>query len=87
MLGVMEQNCIKLKKDKADKLRAASGSITKESVQEVFGLDKPVSEVKRPVSVKIPAKVYSRYFANVAAKDVQGILEEALEQYFMRKGA
>lgn len=87
VLGVMEENCIKLKKDKADKLRAAAGSITKESVQEVFGLDKPVSEVKRPVSVKLPAKVYSRYFANVAAKDVQGILEEALEQYFMRKGA
>ena len=53
----------------------------------MFGLDKPVSEIKRPVSVKLPAKVYSRYFANVAAKDVQGILEEALEQYFMRKGA
>lgn len=87
VLSVMEQNCIKLKKDTADKLRAAAGSITKESVQEVFGLDKPVSEIKRPVSVKLPAKVYSRYFANVAAKDVQGILEEALEQYFMRKGA
>ena len=87
VLSVMEQNCIKLKKDKADKLRAAAGSITKETVQEVFGIDKPVSEVKRPVSVKLPAKVYSKYFSNVAAKDVQGILEEALEQYFMRKGA
>ena len=87
VLSVMEQNCIKLKKDTADKLRAAAGSITKETVQEVFGIDKPVSEVKRPVSVKLPAKVYSKYFSNVAAKDVQGILEEALEQYFMRKGA
>lgn len=87
VLSVMEQNCIKLKKDTADKLRAATGSITKETVQEVFGIDKPVSEVKRPVSVKLPAKVYSKYFSNVAAKDVQGILEEALEQYFMRKGA
>lgn len=87
VLSVMEQNCIKLKKDTADKLRTATGSITKETVQEVFGIDKPVSEVKRPVSVKLPAKVYSKYFSNVAAKDVQGILEEALEQYFMRKGA
>ena len=87
VLDVMEQNCIKLKKDIADKLRAAAGSITKETVQEVFGVDKPVSEVKRPVSVKLPAKVYSMYFANVAAKDVQGILEAALEQYFMKKGA
>ena len=87
VLDVMEQNCIKLKKDTAEKLRAAAGSITKESVQSVFGVDKPVSEISRPVSVKLPAKVYSRYFANVAAKDVQGILEEALEQYFMGKGA
>lgn len=87
VLSVMEQNCIKLKKDMADKLRAAAGAITTESILNVFGLDKPVSEVKRPVAVKLPAKVYSRYFANVAAKDVQGILEAALEQYFMRKGA
>ena len=87
VLDVMEKNCIKLKKDTADMLRTAAGSITKETVQEIFGVDKPVSEVKKPVSVKLPAKVYSRYFANVAAKDVQGILEAALEQYFMKKGA
>ena len=87
VLGVMEKNCIKLKKDMAEKLRAAAGSITKDAVQEVFGVDKPVSEVKRPVSVKLPAKIYSRYYADVPAKDVQGILEEALEQYFIKKGA
>lgn len=87
ILDVMERNCIKLKKDMADKLRAAAGTITKESIQEVFGVNKPVSEAKRPVNVKLPAKVYSRYFANVAAKDVQGILEAALELYFERKGA
>ncbi len=87
VLGIMEQNCIKIKKDTARKLRAAAGDLTKEKVQEVFGIDKPVAEIKKSVSVKLPAKVYSRYFANVAAKDVQGILEAALEQYFMRKGA
>lgn len=85
--GVMEKNCIKLKNDSAKRLRAAAGSITEESVQTILGLDKPVAEVKRPVSVKLPAKVYHRYFANVAAKDVQGILEEALDLYFERKGA
>ena len=84
---VMEKNCIKLKKDAAGRLRAAAGTITEESVQSILGLDKPVSEVKKPVSVKLPAKVYHRYFANVAAKDVQGILEEALDQYFARKVA
>ena len=50
-------------------------------------LDKPVAEVRRPVSIKLPAKVYHRYFANTAAKDVQSILEEALDMYFERKGA
>lgn len=84
---VMEKNCIKLKKDAAGRLRAAAGTITEESVQAILGLDKPVAEVKKPVSVKLPAKVYHRYFANVAAKDVQNILEEALDLYFERKGA
>lgn len=87
VFGVMEKNCIKLKKDAAGRLKAAAGTITEESVQSILGLDKPVAEVKRPVSVKLPAKVYHRYFANVAAKDVQGILEEALDLYFERKGA
>ena len=30
---------------------------------------------------------YSRYFSNVAAKDVQGILEAALDLYFEQRGA
>ena len=33
------------------------------------------------------AAVSDTGFSDVAAKDVQGILEKALEQYFMRKGA
>lgn len=45
------------------------------------------TDAEKPVSVKLPAKLYSRYFTNVAAKDVQGILEAALEQYFEGKGA
>ena len=87
VFSVMEKNCIKLKKDMAGKLRTAAGSITEETVQSILGLDKPVTEVRRPVSIKLPAKVYHRYFANTAAKDVQSILEEALDLYFERKGA
>ena len=86
---IMEQNCIKLKSDIAGKLRNASGSITEEYIQMLLGVDKPVnaSETRKPVSVKLPAKVYSKYFSDVAAKDVQGILEEALDLYFKKKGA
>ena len=84
---VMEKNCIKLKNDSAKRLRAAAGTITEETIQSILGLDKPVSEVKRPVSVKLPARVYQRYFADVAAKDVQGILEMALDAWFAEKEA
>lgn len=89
VLSVMEQNCIKLKKDTAAKLRAAAESITKETIQAIFGVDKPVdtAAAKKPVVVKLPVRVYSRYFSNVAAKEVQGILEAALDLYFERKGA
>ena len=86
---VVDQNCISIKNDMAKKLRAAAGSITKESVQVLMGVDKPVevAEIIKPISVKISAKVYSRYFSDVAKKDVQGILEAALDMYFSGKGA
>ncbi|MST69745.1 ParB/RepB/Spo0J family partition protein [Mogibacterium kristiansenii] len=87
--AVVDQNCISIKNDMAKKLRAAAGSITEESVQVLMGVDKPVeaAEIIKPISVKIPAKVYSRYFSDVAKKDVQGILEAALDMYFAGKGA
>lgn len=87
--GVMEQSCVKLKPQVAGELRAAAGGITEETVQAVLGVDKPIKAEKmtKPVSIKLPAKVYKRYFSNVPAKDVQGILEAALDMYFERKGA
>ena len=85
---VMDQNCIRLKADKAGELRKAAGSLSEEAAQKILGVDRPVkTDAEKPVSVKLPAKLYSRYFTNVAAKDVQGILEAALEQYFEGKGA
>lgn len=58
--AVVDQNCISIKNDMAKKLRAAAGSITEESVQVLMGVDKPVeaAEIIKPISVKIPAKVY-----------------------------
>lgn len=87
--GVMEQSCVKLKPQIAGELRAAAGDITEKTVQAVLGVDKPIKAEKttKAVSIKLSAKVYKRYFSNVPAKDVQGILEAALEQYFERKGA
>lgn len=87
--GVMEQSCVKLKPQVAGELRAIAGDITEEMVQAVLGVDKPIKTEKttKPVSIKLPAKVYKRYFSNVPAKDVQGILEAALDMYFERKEA
>ena len=66
----------------------AAGSLSEGKAQEILGVDRPVkTDAEKPVSVKLPAKLYSRYFSNVAAKDVQGILEAAVEQYFKGKGA
>ena len=89
VLEVIEQNCVKLKKDVAVRIRAAAGTITKESIQALLGLDKPVeaSGKTSPVSVNLPAKVYKQYFANVAAKDVQEILVAALDLYFEKRNA
>lgn len=85
---VMDQNCIKLKTGKAGELRKAAGSLSEGEAQKILGVDRPVKpDAEKPVSVKLPAKLYSKYFSDVAAKDVQGILEEALELYFERKGA
>ena len=87
--SVLDKNCLSIKMDMAKKLRAAAGTITEESVQTLMGVDKPMesAEIIKPISVKLPATVYSKYFSDVAKKDVQGILEAALEMYFDRKGA
>ncbi len=86
---VMDQNCIRLKAGKAGELRKAAGSLSEGEAQRILGVDRPMkTDAERPVSVKLPAGVYSRYFSDVAVKDVQGILEAALELYFEgRKGA
>ena len=87
VLDVAERNGIRLSRDKAREIRSEAGSITTEAALRLFGVDKPVREAGRPVRVILPPQVYSRYLGNVAADDVQGILEKALEQYFERKGA
>jgi len=65
-----------------------TGTVTAAMVQTLMGVDKPMTTTaKSPVSIKIPVAVYRRYFTDVAAKDVQGIVEEALDRYFEGKGA
>ena len=55
----------------------------------VQGVEKPVEPAasKGSVSIRLPEKVYRRFFANVVAKDVEDIVEEAWNQHYVRKGA
>ena len=87
VLDVAERNGIQVSREKTREIRSAAGSITAETALRLLGVDKPVREAARPVRVTLPPQVYSRYFGNVAADDVRGILEKALEHYFDRKGA
>lgn len=85
---VMDQNCIKLKTNKAGELRKAAGNLSEEKAKKILDVDRLIkmSDAAKTVSVKLSAKLYGKYFSDVAAKDVQGILEEALELYFEKKG-
>ena len=87
VLDVMVSNGIRLNRDIAQRMRAAAGSITTGRIETIFGVDKPADDIKRHMCVMLPSEVYGRYFGGVAVKDVQGMVEEALEQYFERKGA
>ena len=86
VLDVLVKSGIQLSRNIAKELRLASGTLTVEKVQEIFGVDKPAKEVVRAMSVVLSPQVYIRFFADVAVKDVQGIVEKALENYFEGKG-
>ena len=88
VLSVVETNCVDIKADEAKRLRAAAGTVTAATAQTLLGVDKPVVTTARgSVSIKLPATVYRRFFSDVAAKDVQGIVEAALDRYYERNGA
>ena len=85
---VMEQNGIRVKGNMARKLKAAAGTITEETVQSIFELDKSFvgARKKDTINVKVPADVYHRYFSEADDRDIQKILVEALGLYFEAKG-
>ena len=82
-----DQHGTRIKADKAAELRKASGSLSKAEAQRILAAGRPVrKDAEKTVSVKLPAKVYERYFSGTAEKDVLSILEEALELFFEKKG-
>ena len=81
---VLWRNGISIGGREARRLREAAGFITEDVVEAVLGVDKPVEASDHPVSIRLPGRIYSRFFGNVPAREVQGIVETALEMYYMR---
>ena len=69
----------KLKPKQTGELRKFGKEITREAVENVL----TGKERKKPqsVSVKLPAELYERYFAQMDTGEVQEIMEKALEAY------
>lgn len=82
---VAEGKKLKLKPKQAVELRKMGKDITKEAVEKVLA----GKEQKKPqsVSVKLPVEVYEKYFAQMGAREVQEIMEKALEGYFGKEAA
>ena len=69
---------------KADILRkfSSDGSLDQDSAAEIL-TGQAIAKPERPQSVKVSQSVYTKYFkAEQSSKEVQAIVEEALEMYF-----
>lgn len=82
---VAEAEGKKLKPKQTGELRKLGKEITREAVENVL----TGKERKKPqsVSVKLPAELYERYFAQMDTGEVQEIIEKALEAYLGKEAA
>lgn len=83
--GLAEQGRIKLDAKTAKCIKDMAGNVTEKNLLEMLGgkKDKKVASSK---TIKLPAKIYERYFADVKAEDVAGIVEEALAAWYGKGG-
>lgn len=82
----MEHNNLTVDMKKADLLRQFSedGKLDSESIYRILS-GKTVSKSNRTPTVKIRGDIYAKYFKpDQSAKEIQGIVEKALELYFTR---
>jgi ParB family chromosome partitioning protein len=83
----MERNELSVDMKKADILRQFSenGKLNGESVYRILS-GETAPKLNRSPTVRVNKNVYARYFKpNQPAKEVQAIVEEALELYFSRE--
>ena len=83
--ALAEQGQIRLDAKAAKRVKELAGEMTEEKVLEVLGGRKGKKDVGSR-SIKLPAEVYERYFAETKAAEVAGIVEEALAVWFGKEG-
>lgn len=82
---LVEQGKIKLDAKTVKCIKGMVGDVTKERVLEKLG-DNKNKKAASSKTIKLSADVYERYFAEVKAADVAGIVEEALAAWFGKGG-
>lgn len=78
--GLAEQGKVRLDADTAKCLKGIGEEVTERLVLERFAGKK--EKVKGDKSIRLSSDVYERYFANVKAADVAGVVEKALAAWF-----
>jgi len=66
------------------KMRGHSGELTRAMVQRY--LTKTVEPKDKPLNIKVPEKISKKYFVGKEAKDIEDILNKALEAWFAGEG-
>ena len=66
------------------KMRGHSGELTRAMVRRY--LTKTVEPKDKPMNIKVPEKISRKYFAGKEAKDIEDVLEKALEAWFTGEG-
>lgn len=83
--GLAEQGRIKLDAKTAKCIKDMAGNVTEKNLLEMIG-SKKEKKAASSKTIKLPEEVYERYFTNVKAEDVAGIVEEALAAWYGEGG-
>lgn len=84
--GLAGQGKVKLDADTAKCLKGMAGDVTEKRVLEFVG-SRREKKAAASRSIKLSSDVYGKYFADVKAGDVAGIVEKALTAWFEKGGA
>lgn len=81
---LLHERGFKLNARNVKNMKMVSGNLTKEKIEELLG---GVSEKKKTVNIRLAASTYEKYFSKIGVKDVNTIVEKALDEWFRKEGA